>query len=154
MKIINLKLKDIKPYEKNPRKNEKAVEFVANSIKEFGFKNPIILDKNNIIVCGHTRYKASIKLGLTEVPCVIADDLTNEQIKAFRLADNKTAEKSEWDFDLLNKEIKDILNIDLNLFDLKITEDIDLDDFFEDVEEKQKEKKHIVCPHCGLKIEE
>lgn len=116
MNIIEKKLSDIKPYEKNPRKNDEAVDQVANSIKEFGFKVPIVIDKNNIIVCGHTRYKAAIKLGYDEVPCIIADDLTDEQIKAFRLADNKVSEKAEWDFELLNSELDDILNIDMDEF--------------------------------------
>ena len=96
MKIIDKKLSELKPYEKNPRKNDEAVKYVMESIKEFGFKVPIIIDKNNVIVCGHTRYKASKKLKLDTVPCIIADDLTEEQIKAFRLADNKVSEKGEW----------------------------------------------------------
>ena len=117
MNIIEKNLKDIKPYEKNPRKNDNAVEYVANSIKEFGFQQPIVIDKNGVIVAGHTRYKASKKLGLEKVPCIIADDLTDEQIKAYRLADNKVGEKSEWDFDLLQDELSEILNIDMEMFD-------------------------------------
>ena len=117
MNIIEKNLKDIKPYEKNPRKNDNAVEYVANSIKEFGFKVPIVIDKDGVIVAGHTRYKASKKLGLEKVPCIIADDLTDEQIKAYRLADNKVSEKSEWDFDLLQDELSEILNIDMEMFD-------------------------------------
>ena len=117
MNIIEKNLKDIKPYEKNPRKNDNAVEYVANSIKEFGFQQPIVIDKNGVIVAGHTRYKASKKLGLEKVPCIIADDLTDEQIKAYRLADNKVSEKSGWDFNLLNNELSEILNIDMKMFD-------------------------------------
>ena len=117
MNIIEKNFKDIKPYEKNPRKNDNAVEYVANSIKEFGFQQPIVIDKNGVIVAGHTRYKASKKLGLEKVPCIIADDLTDEQIKAYRLADNKVSEKSEWDFDLLQDELSEILNIDMEMFD-------------------------------------
>ena len=90
---------------------------MANSIKEFGFKNPIIIDKNNVIVAGHTRYKASKKLKLKEVPCIIADDLTDEQIKAFRLADNKVSEVAEWDDDLLNLELSDLTNFDIDMSD-------------------------------------
>ena len=86
-----LQISKLKEYENNPRHNENAVEAVAESIKQFGFKVPIIIDKDNIIVAGHTRKKAAIKLGLKTVPCIIADDLTPEQVKAFRLADNKTA---------------------------------------------------------------
>ena len=108
-----MKIGDIIPYEKNPRKNDDAVKYVAESIKQFGFKVPIVIDKNNVIVAGHTRYKASKKLGLKEVPCIVADDLTEEQIKAYRLADNKVAELAEWDFDLLGEELDGILNIDM-----------------------------------------
>ena len=113
MKTIDLKISEIKPYEKNPRKNDKSVDKVANSIKEFGFKVPIVIDKNNIIVCGHTRYKAAKKLGLDVVPCVVADDLTDEQIKAYRLADNKVGEDSEWDIDLLEEELSNIFDLDM-----------------------------------------
>lgn len=116
MDIINIALKDLKPYENNPRKNDDAVKYVAESIKEFGFKVPIVIDKNNVIVAGHTRYKAAKKLKMSEVPCIIADDLTDEQIKAFRLADNKVAEKAEWDFDMLNTELDDIIDLDMELF--------------------------------------
>lgn len=112
MEIVYKKLNEIKPYEKNPRKNDEAVKYVANSIKEFGFKVPIIIDRNGVIVAGHTRYKASIKLGLKEVPCIIADDLTDKQIQAFRIADNKVNEKSSWDLDLLNDEFKDLTDFD------------------------------------------
>lgn len=96
MKIIQMKIEQLKPYANNPRKNDGAVDVVANSIKEFGFKSPIIVDKNNVIIAGHTRYKASKKLGLKEVPVIVADDLTEEQVKAFRLADNKVGEIAEW----------------------------------------------------------
>mgnify|MGYP002514876955 CR=1 FL=1 len=93
MKIVNKKIEELKPYENNPRFNDDAVEYVAKSIKEFGFKVPMVIDKNNTIITGHTRYKAALELGLEEVPCIIADDLTEEQIKAFRLSDNKVSEK-------------------------------------------------------------
>ena len=86
MEIINKNISDLKPYENNPRNNDEAVDVVAASIKEFGFKVPIIIDNDNVIVCGHTRYKAAKKLKLENVPCIIADDLTDAQIKAFRLA--------------------------------------------------------------------
>jgi ParB family transcriptional regulator, chromosome partitioning protein len=115
MDIIELPVKAIKPYAKNPRKNDKAVEYVANSIRQFGFKVPIVIDSNYEIVCGHTRWKAAKTIGLESVPCVMADDLTPEQVKAFRLADNKTAEMAGWDFDLLEQEFNDI---DPELFDM------------------------------------
>ena len=119
MKVEEMKLSDLKPYEKNPRKNDKAVEPVANSIKEFGFRVPLVIDKDNVIVTGHTRYKAAKKLGLKTVPCIKADDLSDEQIKAFRLADNKVGEISEWDTELLDLECEELLansDIDLELF--------------------------------------
>lgn len=115
MEIINKKISDLIPYEKNPRKNKDAVKFVQNSIKEFGFKNPILIDKNNVIIAGHTRFEASKKLKLKEVPCIYVNDLTDEQIKAFRLADNKVSEYAQWDFDLLGEELNNI--IDLNMLD-------------------------------------
>lgn len=114
--LIYKSIDELIPYEKNPRKNEKAVNYVANSIREFGFKVPIVIDKDNVIVCGHTRYKASQKLKLDRVPCIVADDLTEEQLKAFRLADNKVSEQAEWDFDLLNEEIDDIFTYDMEDF--------------------------------------
>ena len=125
MNIIEKKITEIIPYEKNPRKNDEAVKYVAESIKQFGFKVPIVIDKNNVIVAGHTRYKASKKLGLKEVPCIVADDLTEEQIKAYRLADNKVAEQAEWDFDLLGEELDGILDIDMCDFgfDLNLEEE-------------------------------
>lgn len=116
MQIIEKSITEITPYEKNPRKNDEAVEYVANSIKEFGFKVPIVIDKNGVIVAGHTRYKAAQELGLEKLPCIIADDLTEEQVKAFRLADNKVGELAEWDFDLLNSELDDIFDIDMLWF--------------------------------------
>jgi ParB-like chromosome segregation protein Spo0J len=132
MEIINKSVKDIKPYEKNPRKNKDAVDYVAESIKQFGFKVPIVIDKNDVIVCGHTRLLAAKKLKLDEVPCVVADDLTEEQIKAFRLADNKVSEFAEWDFDLLTDELKDILDIDMGDFGFDLSFDEDTEEIEED----------------------
>lgn len=135
MEIINIKVEDLKPYENNPRFNDDAVQGVANSIKEFGFKVPIIVDKNNVIVAGHTRYKASMELGLKEVPCIVADDLTDEQIKAFRLADNKVGEVATWDYELLDEELNNILNIDMEEFGFSkmlSIEDIDSEELYPD----------------------
>lgn len=115
MDIRMFDLSEVKPYEKNPRKNDEAVPYVAESIKEFGFKVPIVIDRNNVIVAGHTRYKAAQHLGLKEVPCIIADDLTDEQIKAYRLADNKVSEFAKWDNGLLDAELFDI-DFDMCLF--------------------------------------
>lgn len=123
MKIIEKSVSELTPYAKNPRKNDGAVNAVAASIREFGFKVPIIIDKDGIIVAGHTRLKAAKKLGMETVPCIIADDLTEEQIQAFRLADNKTGELAEWDFDLLTAELKDLGSFDMEQFGFD-TEDI------------------------------
>lgn len=122
MNIIDIKIDELNPYENNPRKNDKAVKYVAESIRQFGFKVPIVVDGDNTIIAGHTRFKAARMLNLEDVPCIVADDLTPEQIKAFRLADNKVSEKAEWDFDLLEDELADIL--DINMEDLGF-------DFFE-----------------------
>lgn len=116
MLIQDLPINQIKAYDKNPRKNDEAAQYVAESIKEFGFKVPIVIDSNNVIIAGHTRLKAAKKLKLETVPCIIADDLTEEQVKAFRLADNKVGEIAEWDLDLLGEELGDILDIDMELF--------------------------------------
>ena len=114
----------ITPYKNNPRFNDNAVEAVANSIKEFGFKVPIVVDKDGVIVTGHTRLKAAKKLGLKEVPVIVASDLTSEQIKAFRLADNKTAELAEWDETALQIELDTLSSIDMNQFGFEELEEL------------------------------
>lgn len=131
MKVQNIDIDKIKPYDKNPRNNDEAVEYVANSLKEFGWQQPIVVDKDMIIVVGHTRYKAAQKLGYEKVPVVVADKLTPEQIKAYRLADNKTAEKAEWDVDLLDVELNDI----------DITSDLDMTDFGFDLNDLEEEQQ-------------
>ena len=118
IKIVEKQTTDLIPYENNARINDDAVEFVANSIKEFGFKNPIIIDNNNVIIAGHTRLKAAEKLGIKKVPCIIADDLTEEQIKAFRIADNSTAQIAEWDMAKLQAEL-DAIDFDMSSFGLQ-----------------------------------
>lgn len=157
--IKNIKVSDLKPYENNPRNNEGAVEYLVNSIKNFGFKVPIVIDKDNVIVAGHTRWLAAQKLGLEEVPCLIADDLTPKQIKAFRIADNKIAEKSSWDFTKLAEEVNELDDIDLTefgfgTFELDVlngtaVDDDMIDNLFESATPKEKEPKKIQCPHCG-----
>lgn len=128
MRVQSIKIDKIKPYENNPRLNDAAVDGVAQSIKQFGFKVPIVIDKNNVIVCGHTRYKASLKLGLESVPCIKADDLSDEQIKAFRLADNKVSEVAEWDQEKLQIELEDI-SIDMSEFGFDLAlDDVEIDD--------------------------
>jgi len=117
MKIELRTLSEITPYPGNPRLNEDAVDAVAQSIREFGFRQPIVVDAQGVIICGHTRYKAALKLGLEKVPVNVAKDLTPEQIKAYRIADNKTAELSEWNYDLLPIELGELqgMNYDLGL---------------------------------------
>lgn len=121
MEMIFKTVKELKPYPNNPRKNGAAVDAVAASIRDFGFKVPIVIDSNNVVVCGHTRLQAAKKLKLKEVPCIIADDLSEEQIKAFRLADNKVSELAEWDFDLLDLEIGDIFDFDMEDYGFDLT---------------------------------
>lgn len=135
MEIIYKNVDELVPYEKNPRNNEKAVKYVAESIKEFGFKVPLVVDKNNIVVTGHTRLKAAKKLGMTEVPVIIADDLTPKQIKKFRLADNKVSEFSEWNDSLLDLEALDLGGFEeLSQFGFDV-----IDELVE--EQKQKDNK-------------
>lgn len=148
MEIIKKKLSEIKPYEKNAKKHDETqIANVAESIRQYGFVQPIVIDKNGVIVIGHCRALAAEKLGMEEVPCVCVDDLTPEQVKALRLVDNKTNE-SPWDFDLLNDELEE-LNIDLSNFGFTKIEHIDIDDLFEDTGPAVKEPKKIQCPHCG-----
>ena len=157
MEIIEKKLSEIKPYENNPRINDDAVQYVANSIKKFGFRVPIIIDKDNTIIAGHTRYKACEELGIDNVPCVYADDLTPEQVKAYRIADNKTSEQSLWNNELLKVELKELMDFDMTDFGfgefeiaelLRETEPISFDvpDSFDEMESLKTEHK---CPKCG-----
>lgn len=121
MKVITVPIDKIIPYDKNPRKNDDAVEPTAKSIKRFGWQQPIVVDKHNVIVAGHTRYKAAKKLRLKEVPIVYAKHkdgtwLTDEEVNAYRLADNKTGDLAEWDDDLLADDLGDIIDIDMSDF--------------------------------------
>lgn len=140
MDIVVKNIKDLVPYKNNPRVNDSSIRAVANSIKEFGFKVPLVIDQNNTIICGHTRYKACKLIGLTDIPCVLADDLTEEQIKAFRIADNSTASLSEWDIDLLNIELQDI-KLDMQDYGLYLDE------------ENQKVKNKVEKEEDGKQIE-
>lgn len=127
MEIINKSINELKPYENNPRDNSQSIDKVAESIKEFGFKVPLVIDKDGVIITGHTRYEASKKLGLTEVPCIIADDLDEKQIKAFRLADNKVSDYSIWD----NKKLLE----ELDELNFEIFTGFDMSEIFEDIKE-------------------
>ena len=156
MQIVNKKLDELREYENNPRNNDNAVAAVAASIKEFGFKVPIVVDAAGVIIAGHTRAKAAARLGLQTVPCIVADDLTEEQIRAFRLADNKTGELAGWDFEKLEQELAQLSEMDMSEFGFIMSDDVDIDEFFEDAEDdeaKQKEPKRVTCPHCGEEFE-
>lgn len=138
---MNVKLVDInkiKPYKNNPRHNDEAVEYVKNSIESFGMKVPIVVDKNYEIVTGHTRYKACKELGMDKIPTIMADDLDEEQVKAFRLADNKVAEKASWDYSLLDLELDDITEFDMGDFGF------DLNIYEEDEDSKENERVRTV----------
>ena len=136
MQVENWQIKDIKPYANNPRDNDDAVEATANSIKEFGWQQPIVVDKNGVIIVGHTRLKAAKKLKLKQVPVTVAENLTDEQVKAYRLADNKTGELTDWDVDKLDSELNDILNIDMEDFGFDDSDLVVNDDSNESLESK------------------
>lgn len=142
MEIEKLSVDELVPYHNNPRHNEEAIKYVAESIREFGFKVPIVIDKDNVIVAGHTRLEASKLLGLESVPVIRAVDLTEEQVKAYRLADNKTAEYAEWDTEKLEAELLELeMNMERFGFDDLMSEfDVEEDDFDEEppVEPKSK----------------
>ena len=125
MEVQEIKIDQLTPYDHNPRQNDGAVDAVAASIKNFGFKVPVVIDRERVIVAGHTRYKAAKKLGLESVPCIVADDLTDEQIRAFRLADNKVGELAGWNFDLLNMELAGIEELDMTQFGFLDPEEIE-----------------------------
>lgn len=151
MEIILKPISELRAYENNPRLNDRAVEPVAKSIEEFGFKVPILLDKDNVIIAGHTRLKAAEKLGMTEVPCIMCDDLNPEQVRAFRLADNKVAEFADWDLEKLQIELGDI-DMDMEEFGFFELPEIDIDDYLKDKQDKpveDEEPERIQCPHCG-----
>ncbi|MBU0639312.1 MAG: ParB N-terminal domain-containing protein [Planctomycetes bacterium] len=155
MKIEQWDIDRVRPYEKNPRRNDKAVQAVADSIREFGFRQPIVVDSDGVIVVGHTRYKAALKLGLKTIPVHVAGDLTPQQARAYRLADNRTAENAEWDVDLLPIELGELRDggFDLKLAgfsDKELAEylrefDTNLDDGDADADTADT----VRCPKCG-----
>ena len=151
MNIIQRELDSIRPYAANAKKHDATqVANVAESIRQYGFVQPIVIDKDGVIVIGHCRALAAKKLGMKEVPCVCVDDLTPEQVKALRIVDNKSNE-SPWDMDLLAAELP---GLDLEGFDVdfylptQMTDEM-LDSFFEDAKPKEKNPQKIQCPHCG-----
>ena len=149
MELVTLPLNKIKPYERNPRKNDEAVVAVMESIKQCTYVAPIIVDENNVILAGHTRYKALKKLGKTEAEVVVKAGLSDEQKRKYRLLDNKTGEIAGWDFAKLEEELK---NLDFEGYNFGFFESSfeDLENLFEDAQSKKSEKdKSIQCPHCG-----
>lgn len=159
MQIVEKKTDELKTYENNPRNIDDAVAFVASSIEQFGFRVPIIIDKDNVIVAGHTRLQAAKQLDLDTVPCIIADDLNEQQLNAFRLADNKTSELAKWDYEKLFLELEE-MTFDMEQFGFVDDEAKDIDaDTLEGLRDELFEDKaeHIYeCPNCHFegKIEE
>jgi len=155
MKIEQWKTDRIKPYEHNPRRNDKAVETVAASIREFGFRQPVVVDADGVIVVGHTRWKAAKKLGLKTLPVHVAKDLTSEQARAYRLADNKTAETAAWDVELLPIELGELRDSDFDLkligfSDKELAEHLgEYDTDLDDPPDADDPGKTIRCPKCG-----
>ena len=173
MKVIEVKTSSLTPYENNPRNNEAAVDSVAASIEQFGFRVPLVIDRDNVVVAGHTRLLAAQKLGLKKVPCIVADDLSEAQIKAYRLVDNKVAEASSWDWDKLDEELAALaefpdeeFDVDMSAFGFNVPglDDEagggDISDFFEaapdtpaastgEHEAAGKKTQLVTCPHCG-----
>lgn len=156
MKIKEIKIRDLKPYKNNPRFNDDAVDKVVASIKEFGWKVPVVIDKEGVVIAGHTRLRAAEKLGIEKVPCIIADDLTDEQVKAFRLVDNKTAEIAGWDITKLANELSVINVIDMQKFGFEANEfdEISVDDFGEEFELPSGEQNPIRTMTFSLKREQ
>lgn len=147
-----VKLSELVPYENNPRNNDDAVDAVAESIKQCGYITPIVVDEDMVILAGHTRYKALNKLGYEEVNVIVKNGLSDEQKRKYRILDNKTNEFAGWDFALLEQELEGLDFGDFN-FGFGSMQDsinnINLDDFFEEAQPKEKEPKKIQCPHCG-----
>lgn len=149
MKVTQIDIGKVKPYEGNPRDNEQAIPLVARSIQEFGFRNPIVVDKDKVIVCGHSRYYAAQDLGLKKVPCIVTD-LPPEKAKAFRIADNKTSELATWNWEKLEQELAKVDDIDMEgAFGFVQNLEANENEFFEDKEPKEKEPRYEPCPFCG-----
>jgi site-specific DNA-methyltransferase (adenine-specific) len=157
MKIEMRGLHTIRPYENNPRINDSAVDAVAASIREFGWKQPIVIDKNSVIIAGHTRWRAAQRLGLQSVPVLVATDLTDQQVKAYRLADNRSAELADWDFSKLAVEldgIDDALKAslaDLNFDALQTQIPVEPESLPEFPEVNENIDTEHTCPKCGYK---
>lgn len=177
MNIELIDIRQVRPYHRNPRKNEKAVEAVKQSITDYGFNSPIVVDKKFVIIAGHTRYKACLELKMKQVPCVVLD-MDEKKAKAYRIADNKTSELSDWDMDNLIPELREIGNLE----DMQIYfANVDVEDLikesigsmnFADITQDEIDKKsdsmataydtpsaspetrmQVICPHCGEEFE-
>jgi hypothetical protein len=170
MKITEVEMSSIRPYWRNPRDNAPAVDAVVKSIEQYGFNVPIVLDKKNVIIAGHTRYKALQKMGVDKVSCIVSN-MSDSKAKEFRIADNKTSELSGWDLDSLLSELKEIDDIDdmelffpdidlntmISLPDGVIPDDVDISKREDELGEMFKERNEIVigeylelvCPECG-----
>jgi ParB-like chromosome segregation protein Spo0J len=152
MEVINKKVDELVPYKKNPRVNHQAVNEVAKSIREFGFKVPVIIDEDNVLVAGHTRVEACKRLGIDEVPTIVADDLNEEQIKAFRIMDNKSAQYAEWDYELLLEEIADLDEMDFDI-DLTGFKEVELDEIIEELAGEQRKEMEEEKPEIEFSDE-
>ena len=154
MKVEMMDISLIEPYENNPRLNEASVDAVAASIVRFGWKQPIVVDAEGVIIAGHTRYKAAKRLGMISVPVIVADDLTDEEVKAYRLADNKVGEQSLWDFDKLDEELDGILDIDMGDFGFSDLSEVVESPAEEDitVSESSSDDSECECPRCHFRF--
>ena len=164
LKVEQWPIDKLIPYARNPRKNDAQVDRMVSAIKEFGFRIPVVARSDGSVVDGHLRLKAAQKLGLKEVPVALADELNEAQVKAFRLLANKSANWAEWDDELLKLELEELKDMD---YDLHLTgfddwemnhldiENVDMDAFFEEKPEGEKEEKikTAICPHCGKEFE-
>lgn len=153
MKTVEINVTEIRPYEKNNKKHPQSqVEDIAESIRQFGFKQPIVVDKDKVIIIGHGRFEAAKMLGLKTVPCVVADDLTDEQVRKLRIVDNKTNE-SEWDFDALKFELTDLEFKEYNFEFPDFNDDeVELETEVGELNDSKVREKEIECPYCGEKI--
>lgn len=146
LRIVYKPISELHEYSNNPRRNDEAVKSVAQSIREFGFIIPVVIDSNDVIVAGHTRVKACYEVGITDVPCIVVDDLSEEQVRAFRLADNRTAEIAEWDYDKLAEELNDILDIDMTRFGFNPEDYAGGDEGSEDEGSENPYSSNMDCP--------
>lgn len=155
MKIEMRAISDIQEYENNPRKNDNAINAVAKSIEQYGFLQPCVIDRNGILVAGHTRFKAAKQLNLKTIPCVNASNLTDEQVKQFRILDNKLNELAEWDFPKLEEELLELKDFDFSAFDIDFGFLTNTDDLAtpKELNESAADKvKFVECPECGHKF--